>query len=406
MWFLTKIKQFLYLHIIWITMFIFTIINIWLISTYFRNWTDIEPKTLNIMWISIVIFQTLFLSYIINISYTSPIKKLTQNIKRTILTKEKIEFEKTINPNITYINTFFIEFLNSFKNIKNDFLRWKVISSEVELAKEIQEKLLNKKITPPPSLNIVARSKPMWEIWWDSFDIIQNKDNYYIYIWDATWHWVWAWFIMVMVNALIEWMTNFFVSWWSVLVKTNEILKPRIKANLLMSTLLLRWNEVEKRLFMTWAWHEYLLIYKDKLQKCFKIKSGWLALWMMKNIEKLIKENEIKFEENDIVVLYSDWVTDAINSNDNSEIKERFWEDRLVKAIEKAPNLMWKWYKTAQGVFNNITLNLSRFMWYKPFQVDDVTLVVIQYKPKDYIETEDFSEKIFNDESVITEWKW
>ncbi|MDD3302382.1 MAG: PP2C family protein-serine/threonine phosphatase [Candidatus Gracilibacteria bacterium] len=387
-------------------MFIFTIINIWLINTYFRNGTDIEPQILNIMGISIVIFQTLFLSYIINISYTSPIKKLTQNIKRTILTKEKIEFEKTINPNITYINTFFIEFLNSFKNIKNDFLRGKVISSEVELAKEIQEKLLNKKITPPPSLNIVARSKPMGEIGGDSFDIIQNKDNYYIYIGDATGHGVGAGFIMVMVNALIEGMTKFFVSGGSVLVKTNEILKPRIKANLLMSTLLLRWNEVEKRLFMTGAGHEYLLIYKDKLQKCFKIKSGGLALGMMKNIEKLIKENEIKFEENDIVVLYSDGVTDAINSNDNSEIKERFGEDRLVKAIEKAPNLMGKGYKTAQGVFNNITLNLSRFMGYKPFQVDDVTLVVIQYKPKDYIETNDFNENIFNDESVITEWKW
>jgi hypothetical protein len=31
----------------------------------------------------------------------------------------------------------------------------------------------------------------------------------------------------------------------------NEILKPRVKANLLMTVLLLRWNEKQKRLFMT-----------------------------------------------------------------------------------------------------------------------------------------------------------
>jgi hypothetical protein len=31
----------------------------------------------------------------------------------------------------------------------------------------------------------------------------------------------------------------------------NEVLKPRVKASLLMTVLLLRWNEEQKRLFMT-----------------------------------------------------------------------------------------------------------------------------------------------------------
>jgi hypothetical protein len=55
---------------------------------------------------------------------------------------------------------------------------------------------------------------------------------------------------------------------------TNEILKPRVKSNILMSLLLVRWNEAEKRLFMTGAGHEYLMIYKASQKKCFKIKSG------------------------------------------------------------------------------------------------------------------------------------
>jgi hypothetical protein len=35
------------------------------------------------------------------------------------------------------------------------------------------------------------------------------------------------------------------------MAEANKILKPRVKANLLMSVLLIRWNEKEKRLFMT-----------------------------------------------------------------------------------------------------------------------------------------------------------
>ena len=34
---------------------------------------------------------------------------------------------------------------------------------------------------------------------------------------------------------------------------------------------------------------------------------------MVKDIHKLIQEKEISFEENDVIILYSDGVTEAIN---------------------------------------------------------------------------------------------
>jgi serine phosphatase RsbU (regulator of sigma subunit) len=171
-----------------------------------------------------------------------------------------------------------------------------------------------------------------------------------------------------------------------------------------MSVLLVRWNEKEKRLFMTWAWHEYLMIYKQKNKKTYRIKSWWLALWMIKDISKLLKEKEIKFEPWDIAVLYSDWITEAINRPKKDWTEKMFGEDRLEEAIKTAPNIKWKNYKSAQSVFNNITIKLSQFMWYKYTQLDDITLVVIQYKPEDYTPKLDYNDKI--DESLITEWNW
>ena len=66
--------------------------------------------------------------------------------------------------------------------------------------------------------------------------------------------------------------------------------------------------------------------------------------------------------------------------------------------------MKWEKYKSARSVFNNITINLSKFMWYKHIQLDDVTLAVIQYTPKNYDKTKDFPEKIKKD--YITEWNW
>jgi len=357
--------------------------------------------------LSITILSFILIIFLIKKFYHDPIKKLEITIKHFLvwnLKDNEINFWKTPNTHLNYALAFFWKTLNTLKNIKDEFIHWKEIKWEVELGKEIQWKMLTKKHIEVPSFEIVARSKPAWEIGWDSYDIIEQDENYYIYVGDATGHWVWAWFIMIMVNALVSGFSKIYKSWASVLIKTNEILKPRVKANLLMSMLLIRWNEKEKRLFMTWAWHEYLMIYKHDLWKTFRIKSWWVAIWMIKDISKLIKEQEIKFEKWDILVLYSDWITEAINKPKRDWTEELFWENRLEEAINNAPNVEWKKYKSSRSVFNNITINLSKFMWYKHIQLDDITLAVIQYKTEDYKKEDDFPEVINKD--FITDWNW
>ncbi len=352
------------------------------------------------------IIEFLFIMFFIVFFYQKPIKKLEIAIKKFLVWDfkySKKDLPKTKNTSLNYSISFFWKTLDTLKNIKDEFIHWRSIKWEVSLAKEIQAKMLDKKIIKVPSFKMIFKSKPAWEIWWDSFDVINQKDNYYIYVWDATGHWVWAWLIMTMVNALVSWFSKIYNSWADILIKTNEILKPRIKANLLMSLLLVRWNEDEKRFFMTWAGHEYLMIYKQRQKKTYKIKSWWVALGMVKDISKVIKEIEIKLEPGDIIILYSDWITEAINKPKRNWTEILFWEERLEKAIQESPNMNWKSYKTAISVFNNITINLSRFMWYKYSQLDDITLWVIQYKTPDYKEDEDF--EIIKDE-FITEWKW
>ncbi len=358
-----------------------------------------------IVWI--LWFEAFLVLVMVNNFYMSPISILNSHINDFITWKNKWTNLKIktdySNPNVKRVLKFFDVLLGSLKNIKDEFLSGKSIKSEVQLATELQEKLLHKKLEKIPSIDIVAKSKPAWEIGWDSYDIIKQGDNFYVYVWDATGHWVWAWFVMVMVNALISWFSKVFKSGAHILAHTNEILKPRIKSNILMSLLLVRWNEAEKRLFMTWAGHEYLLIYKHSQKKCFMVKSGWMALWMTKNVHKILKEQEIKFEENDVIVLYTDWITEAINQVKKDWAEIMFWEPRLVEAIEKAPTLLWTDIKTAQSVFNNITIEFSRFWWYKNVQLDDITLVVMHYRWDKVIEW-DVSSEI--SDQFITEWKW
>ena len=383
------------------------LLNSLIIISFWEGFLNLDIDDKYKIFILIAIAESTIVIFMLKKMFHDPIVNLEYNIKSFLvwwLKNKKIDLKKTPNPHINYILLFFSKTLNTLKSIKSEFIHGKEIKWEVELGREIQWKMLTKKLIDIPSLDIVAKSKPAWEIWWDSYDIINRWDNYYIYVWDATGHWVWAGFIMMMVNSLISWFSKVFKSWAQILSNTNEVLKPRVKANLLMSMLLVRWDEKAKRLFMTWAWHEYLMIYKHKQNKCYKIKSGWVALGMIKDISKMLKEQEIQFEENDIAILYSDGITESINLPKKNGTEEMFWENRLVSAIENAPKQTNKNYKTAISVFNNITIELSKFMWYKHTQLDDITLTVIHYIWKDYNIVWKDEEKIPDD--FITEWNW
>lgn len=387
---------------------IFIILVIWISVFQMLLALEIEDQLLLYTYLisTFMIFFTCII-WVVHIFYDQPIRNLEFTIKKFLvgsIDDNELKFKKSTNPHLNYVLLFFSKTLHTLKHIKSEFLHGKEIKWEVELASEIQDRLLSKKLPEVPDLEIIAKSKPAWEIGGDSFDVISQWDNHYIYVWDATGHGVGAGFIMMMVNALVSWFSKATPKGHHILALTNDIIKPRVKANLLMSMLLLRWNSKEKKMYMTWAWHEYLIVYKHTEKKCHKIRSGGVALGMTKNIHKLLKEQEVSFEPNDVIILYSDGITEAIDRPTKDGKEEMFGETKLINAIEDTPEIWEKKLKTARAVFKNISIQLSKFMWYKHVQLDDVTLITIQYKSPDFNAQEDVSEKL--EEDFITEWRW
>lgn len=116
---------------------------------------------------------------------------------------------------------------------------------------------------------------------------------------------------------------------------------------------------------------------------------------MTKDVSKILKEIQISAEVGDIVVLYTDGITESRNGKNESDMM--LGMDRFIEIIEKAP------IKTAQGVFNNITIELSKFMGYGHRQFDDITLICMHYKGDKPIEN-NVSPEIGS--QFITEWNW
>ena len=79
---------------------------------------------------------------------------------------------------------------------------------------------------------------------------------------------------MMMVNALISAISLNEYNGATILANTNRILKPRIKQNMMMSCVMLRWDAKNKSMYYTGAGHEFILVYKAKEQKVYKVKTG------------------------------------------------------------------------------------------------------------------------------------
>lgn len=378
----------------WITIATIFIV-LWNFVLYYFLWDDF--KDIPYVWPVVILIEFGVFYTFINSIIVSPINALKREIA-SFLTWGKINkrFEvKSANPSMQYIIWFFNKSLEILKNFKEELMSGKELKSEVQLASEIQKNTLAKNLPKIESIDIVANTRSATEVWWDSYDVIKQNDNYYIYIWDVTGHWVASGLVMMMVNALISGFSKMLVNSAAIIAHTNEILKPRIPSSILMTLLMVRWNETEKKMYMTGAGHEYLIIYKKEEWKAYKIKSWWVALWMTKNITNIVKELQINISKWDIVVLYTDWITEARNTN--KEDWMMFSIDKLVDTIEKA------WIKTAQWVFNAITIDLSRWMWYSYKQFDDITLIVMHYKWDEIIENN--ANPIIPEEN-ITEWRW
>ena len=95
-----------------------------------------------------------------------------------------------------------------------------------------------------------------------------------------------------------------------------------------------------------------------------QLDKGGLPIGMMKGMP--YQEASVVFNLGDVLVIYSDGITESVNEKD-----EEFGEERLVEVVRHNLN------RTASGVRDRIDEALSRFVGTMA-PVDDMTLMIIK----------------------------
>lgn len=284
---------------------------------------------------------------------------LTGKLYKRIFTKRVDE--------VGVIAHFFNQVTKGLGRVSSDLQDRERMLDELTIASQLQRDILPVTCPSAIGMQIVAKNKPATELGGDSFGMITVKNRTYIYIGDVTGHGVAAGIIMTMVNSLINVFSNIYDSPYDILVNVNKYVKKHVKKAMFMTMALLSWDYKTNRLDYVGAGHEHILVYRMDSGECESLMTGGVAIGMTPDNSKLIKEHNLKLNDGDFVILYTDGITEARNAEE-----ELYGLERLIQSVkEYCPQY------GAEGVNYHIAKDVSDFQK-GHIQDDDMTLIVMK----------------------------
>ncbi|MEX0845221.1 MAG: SpoIIE family protein phosphatase [Balneolaceae bacterium] len=240
------------------------------------------------------------------------------------------------------------------------------MEEELNLAKTIQEGLLPSPIPTIPGFDLVATNISSRQVGGDYFDIVQTPDGGHILaIADVTGKGVPASLLMANLQSMIHALAPIDISLSEATGSINDIIHKNTPADKFITFF---WGKISadgKQFDYVNAGHNPPLLFHQNTKAPQELSDGGLILGAMPSMVPYISSSVV-FKPEDVLVFYTDGVTEAMN-NDQSE---EYGEDRLVECVNA--NLG----KSSKEIKEAIIEDITRFS--NGVQYDDITILVLK----------------------------
>lgn len=318
-----------------------------------------------VYWMFVGIFVVL--SFVFWFSVSRPLRDIIMQMQALLTGREYKKFYTDRIDEVGVMAHFFNQITKSLDRFSGDVETEKRMASELGLASSLQKSILPTRAPSVPGLLIAVKNRSAAEIGGDSFGFLSAKGAEYMYIGDATGHGVSAGIVMTIVHTLVTVYSEIARSAQELMYHVNRQLKQKIQRTLFMTMMMLKWDTTTNVMSYVGAGHEYIIVYSMKTGRCEATVSGGIALGMVPDNSKMVKEEIMPFEKGDIIFLYTDGVTEAKNVSG-----ELFGLDRLKDAIPKYASQ----YEPAVAL-DKLMADIDSFMT-GTVQADDITIIAIQ----------------------------
>lgn len=244
------------------------------------------------------------------------------------------------------------------------------LEGELELAKNVQKMLLPQETPNIPGLEIAAFSRPAQILGGDYFDFIDFRNGFHgLAIADVAGHGVSASLHMASIQALLRTLVPVNNSPAEVMRQVHKLFIHNIRFETFVTFFIGAFDSSTKSLTYCNAGHQPPLVLNITKTEKESVEMLWptgAAIGLVEEAD--LAEKTIELREEDLLIMYTDGVTEAVNPQN-----QEFGRERLAKLSQQVNNIPVK------KLIQEIRKSLDGFSEGKPL-VDDTTIVICRIK--------------------------
>jgi sigma-B regulation protein RsbU (phosphoserine phosphatase) len=236
------------------------------------------------------------------------------------------------------------------------------LESELELSQVVQRGLLPQRAPSIPGLAVAAFSRPAQIVSGDYFDFVRFRDGAHgIVVADVSGHGVSAGMLMSSLQTAFHTLAPVSDSPLEVLEKINHLYAHNIGFTTFVTMFFAKLDPATRALTYGNAGHTSGYLHRNGGGKEVLLHATGPAIGLMEGFA--VRSEELQLEAGDVLVLYTDGVTEGSNP-----AGEQFGLDRLTQAIDA------NYASPPEQLIQRILGELSEFTANTPL-ADDVTVV-------------------------------
>ena len=274
---------------------------------------------------------------------------------------------------IDIIDTFVNQASISVENYRllNEAIHNERYKEELKIATRVQNSLLPKELEQNEAFDIEAFTRAADEVggdYYDTYKIDENRTA--LVIGDVSGKGTSAAFHMAQMKGIFHSLVQLDLDPKTFMVYANDALSRCLEKTSFITVSYFIIDKEKREISFARAGHCPTLFYNSQIDNTVYFKNKGLGLGILRNSDfhKYVHVNSFDFKPGDIILLYTDGVTEACNAN-----KEEFGYDNLqaslVKYANQPPSLI------RDGIIND----LYDFCGRKTLN-DDYTLLIVKFK--------------------------
>jgi len=307
--------------------------------------------------------------------FITPIKKITEEIDR--LGKEGVSgsFHFTGFGEFAEISTAFNKMMREIKQSEIKLTDQARLKREMQLAQSIQQTLLPKKVPKTVGFEISAKYDAAMEVGGDYYDFFYVDENSIgMAVGDVSGKGIGGAFIMSIARTALRLEARGIKNASEVLNKLNSTLDGEFKKGMYITLFYIVLDSKRRVINYASAGHTPMILYREETDQLFQLNPRGFPIGLnlgdSRTFRKNIVNEKISLNKGDLLLVYTDGITEAMNPE-----REEFGEDRLLEVIKKFNSLTTDEFADK---FMEEIRNFTR----GHTQNDDITFIVIKEKKK------------------------